>query len=176
MSFDDTPMIKQFIENFIIFKDKNINLSDLFSYENKLEYMLNIDVIDEEIFTKYNANIIDRLLYYENIIKVSSFILDDLFTNKKLSSIIYCIIYFELYKKSLYDQVLDYCELKKEYSLHEYLLRKNLLNKLIDCQAVCKNNVYTMYNNILLNYDIRTELYKDCTNLIKDNGNILNLK
>lgn len=175
MNFEDTPRIKEFIENFIIFKDKNINSSDLFSYENKLEYMLNIDIIDEEIFTKYNANIIDRLSYYENIIEVSSFMSDELFTNENLSSIIYCIIHFELYKNALYEQVLDYFQKKKECSLNEYLLRKNLLNKLIDYQYICRNNVYNMYNNILLNFDIDTILYKDCTNLIKENGNILNL-
>ncbi len=176
MNFEENPIIINYIENFIIFKNNNIEYkhnSD--SYSNDLEIMLNIDVIDEELVEKYDANMIDRLEYYENSINTSSFIDGDLFENENLSSIIYCIIHFELYKNSLYDNLLNYVKDHKDTSLNDFLLRKKFMEKLMYNQYVCRKNVYAMYNNMLLNYDDSASICKDCISLIKENGNVLNL-
>jgi hypothetical protein len=175
MNFEITPsFISDYINNFPLFIDGNIEYNNDLKDPNKVEIMLNIDNIDKKIFEKYEGNIIDRVDYYERI-KVSSLISDDLFENENFFGIIYSILHFELYKNLLYEQSINFIQNHKDVSLNEYVLRKKFMKKLMYNQFICKKNVYNVYNNLLLNYDVNSEFVKDIRNLIKENGNVLNL-
>lgn len=176
MNFEITPsFISDYIHNFLLFKNGNIEYNNDLEDPIKMEIMLNIDTIDEEMVKKHEANIIDRVNYYENFIKVSSLISDDLFENENLFGIIYSILHFELYKNLLYEQSINFIQNHKDVSLNEYVLRKKFIQKLMYNQFICKKNVYNVYNNLLLNCDVNSEFVKDIRNLIKENGNVLNL-
>jgi hypothetical protein len=182
MEFTENPKIRDFITYFTIFTLQNSKISNkknnLFSKEDLLEYMLNIDEIDEEIFNKYSANIIKRLNYYEAMINIELFNNEPFLNLQQLSSYSYSIIHCELYKFMLYKQVLDYFKNKiqnKKESVRKELLESNLVLKLINNKIKCKNNVIISYSRIILNFEPTSNVYVDTTNLIKENGNILNL-
>ena len=182
MEFTENPKIRDFITYFTIFTLQNSKISNNknnpFSKEDLLECMLNIDDIDEEIFNKYRVNIIKRLNYYEAIINIELFNNEPFLNLEQLSSYSYSIIHYELYKYMLYKQVLDYFENKiknKKDSVRKELLESNLVIKLINNKIKCKNNVITSYSKIILNFEPTSNVYIDSTNLIKENGNILNL-
>jgi len=167
--------VEDFVSYFEVFNNNtNININN-FSNEDILEIMLNIDVIDEEIFNKYNINIICRLNYYECMINVFNFLSGELLNYQKLDSLFYCCIHFELYKIILYEQVLDYIKNKvNDCYMRNYLLNMNLLNKLIFNKMRCNHIVKCIYDNII-NYDEKSSFCIDIKNLIIENGNILNL-
>jgi hypothetical protein len=182
MEFTENPKIRDFITYFTIFTLQNSKISNnknnLFSKEDLLECMLNIDIIDEEIFNKYSANIIKRLNYYEAIFNIELFSNEPFLNFQQLSSYSYSIIHCELYKYMLYEQVLDYFKNKiknKEESIRKELLESNLFIKLLSNKIKCKNNVIMYYSRIILNFEPTSNVYVDTTNLIKENGNILNL-
>lgn len=183
MEFTENPKIRDFITYFTIFTLQNSKITNnkknnLFSKEDLLECMLNIDIIDEEIFNKYSANIIKRLNYYDAIFNIDLFNNEPFLNLQQLSSYSYSIIHCELYKYMLYEQVLDYFKNKiqnKKESVRKELLESNLFIKLLSNKIKCKNNVIISYSRIILNFETTSNVYVDTTNLIKENGNILNL-
>jgi len=179
MQFTENPKIRDFITHFTIFNSKNSNnKNNIFLKEDLLEFMLNIDEIDEEIFNNYSANIIKRLNYYEAMINIELFNNEKFLNLQQLSSYSYSIIHYELYKYLLYQQVLDYFKSKiqnKKESVRKELLESNLVIKFINNSIKCKNNVIIYYSKIIQNFEPTSNVYVDTTNLIKENGNILNL-
>jgi hypothetical protein len=181
MEFTENPKIRDFITYFTIFTQNSKisnNKNNPFSKEDLLECMLNIDDIDEEIFNNYSANIIKRLNYYEAMINIDFFNNETFLNLEQLSSYSYSIIHYELYKYMLYKQVLDYFENKiknKKDSVRKELLESNLVIKLINNKIKCKNNVIISYSKIITNFDPTSNIFIDSTNLIRENGNILNL-
>ena len=174
---DNNKPVQDFVSYFEVFNKNNTNTNpNNFSNEDILEVMLNIDVIDEEIFNKYNINIICRLNYYESMVNVINFLSGDILNYQKTDSLYYCCMHFELYKYMLYEQVLDYIKTKvKDCYIRDYLLNINLLNKLFFNKIRCQHIVKCIYDNIIKNYDDKSSFCIDIKNLIIENGNILNL-
>ena len=179
MELSENPKVRDFITYFTIFTLQNSNnKNNLFSKEDLLECMLNIDEIDKEIFNNYSANIIKRLNYYEAMINIELFNNEPFLNFQQLSSYSYSIIHYELYKYMLYKQVLEYFKnniQNKEESVRKELLKSNLFINLVSNKIKCRNNVTTSYSKIILNFQPTSNVYIDTTNLIKENGNILNL-
>jgi len=172
---DNNKRFQDFISYFEVFNNTNTNITN-FSNEYILEVMININVIDDKIFDKYNINIISRLDYYECMINVTNFLSGDILNYQDLNSLFYCCVHFELYKIMLYEQVLDYIKNKvKDCYIRNYLLNINLLNKLFFNKMRCKHIVKSIYDNIIINYDEKSTFCIDIKNLIIENGNILNL-
>ena len=173
----DNKPVQDFVSYFEVFNNNNTNTNiNNFSNEDILEVMLNIDVIDEEIFNKYNINIICRLNYYECMINVFNFLSGDILNYQKIDSLYYCCMHFELYKHMLYRNSLDFFKSKgKDYCMRDYLLNTNLLNKLFFNKMRCEHIVKSIYNTIIANYDKKSDICIDLKNLIIENGNILNL-